>query len=207
MQHSPVGAHPLPGMRPLWPAVTGKFVSKRAAIVTFQRLAELTAVDSQVTGHACRVTGAQAMAVAGVDVCLIQAFWRWGSRAVLECIRDCHLTSVENVSRKVTHGLRLMEVREHSPAHGAGGRPGSSCGVRTDFRTSTGRQSSDGDWRVKHGNTKDQIEQGMKKNTREDKTKFVVCAGAACQEPHNMLVWTSMDSSGGEDPVWSMVKS
>ena len=27
--HSPVGAHPLPGMRPLWPAVSGKFVRKR----------------------------------------------------------------------------------------------------------------------------------------------------------------------------------
>ena len=100
-------------MRPLWPAVSGKFVSKIAATVTFQRLAELTVMDSQVTGHACRVTGAQAMAVAGVDVWLIQAFCRWGSRAVLEYIRDCHLTSAENVSRKVTHGLRLMEVREN----------------------------------------------------------------------------------------------
>ena len=29
-----------------------------AATVTFQRLAELTVVDSQVTGHPCRVTGA-----------------------------------------------------------------------------------------------------------------------------------------------------
>ena len=33
-QHSPVGAHPLPGMRSLWPAVSGKFVSKRVATVT-----------------------------------------------------------------------------------------------------------------------------------------------------------------------------
>ena len=73
-QHSPVGAHPLPGMRPLWPAVSGKFVSKRAATATFQSLAELTVVDSQVTGHACRVTGVQVMAVAGVDMWLIQAF-------------------------------------------------------------------------------------------------------------------------------------
>ena len=45
-------------------------MSKRAATATFQKLAVLTAVDSQVTGHACRVTGAQAMAVAGVDVWL-----------------------------------------------------------------------------------------------------------------------------------------
>ena len=85
-------------MRPLWPAVSGKFVSKRAATATFQKLAVLTAVDSQ-----------QAMAVAGVDVWLIQAFCLWGSRVILEYIRDCHLTSAEDVSRRVTHGLRLME--------------------------------------------------------------------------------------------------
>ena len=57
--------------------------------------------------------GSLGMAVAGVDVWLIQAFCRWGSRVVLEYFRDCHLTSVEDVSRKVTHGLRLMEVREN----------------------------------------------------------------------------------------------
>ena len=82
------------------------------------------------------------MAVAGVDVWLIQAFCRWGSRAVLEYIRDCHLTSAENVSRKVTHGLRLMEVREniHQRMELEAGL-GSSCGVRTDFQTSTGSKS------------------------------------------------------------------
>ena len=46
-QHSRVGAHPFPGMRPLWPAVSGKFLSKRVATTTFQSLAELTAVDSK----------------------------------------------------------------------------------------------------------------------------------------------------------------
>ena len=97
LRHGPVGAHPIPEMRPLWPSVEGKFVSKRAATLTFQKLAELTAVDTTVTGHACRATGAQAMAVAGVDV--IQAFCRWGSRAVVEYIRDCHLTSQTNPSR------------------------------------------------------------------------------------------------------------
>ena len=87
-------------------------MSKRAATLTFQKLAELTAVDTTVTGHACRVTGAQAMAVAGVDVWLIQAFCRWRSRAVVEYIRDCHLTSAMDVATRVTRGLRLMEVRE-----------------------------------------------------------------------------------------------
>ena len=59
------------------------------------------------------VVGAQAMAVAGVDVWLIQAFCRWGSRAVVEYIRDCHLSSAMDVATRVTRGLRLMEVREN----------------------------------------------------------------------------------------------
>ena len=42
----PVGAHPIPGMRPLWPTVDGKFVSKRAATLTFS---EARRVDS--SGH------------------------------------------------------------------------------------------------------------------------------------------------------------
>ena len=76
--HCPDGAHPIP----LWPSVEGQFVSKREATLTFQKLAALTGTDARITGHACRVTGAQAMAVAGVDIRLIQAFCRWGSRAV-----------------------------------------------------------------------------------------------------------------------------
>ena len=177
-QHGPVGAHPLPGMRPLWPAVSGKFVSKRAATATFQKLAVLTAVDSQVTGHACRVTGAQAMAVAGVDVWLIQAFCRWGSRVILEYIRDCHLTSAEDVSRKVTHGLRLMEVRENIYQRfesEVGQGQAVEC-ERTFKQVLEARVAEMGIRELKHVNIKDQIEQGMIKNTRENKVKFVVCA-------------------------------
>ena len=57
------------------------------------------------------------MAVAGVDVWFIQAFCRWGSRAVVEYIRDCHLTSAMDVATRVTRGLRLMEVRENIYQH------------------------------------------------------------------------------------------
>ena len=67
-------------MRPLWPAVSGKFVSKRAATANVSEVGGVDSSGLQVMGHACRVTGAQAMAVAGVDVWLIQAFCRWGSR-------------------------------------------------------------------------------------------------------------------------------
>ena len=72
------------------------------------------------------------MAAAGVDIWLIQAFCRWGSRAVLEYVRDCHSPSTTDVAAKVTKGLRLMEVREKlAPAHGRShSRTGKSCGVR-----------------------------------------------------------------------------
>ena len=99
-------------MRPLWPSAQGKFVSKRAATRTFQKLASLAGVDSRITGHMCRVTGAQAMAVAGVDLWLTQAFCRWGSGAVLEYVRDCQLSAAVEVSAQVAKGVQIMEVRE-----------------------------------------------------------------------------------------------
>ena len=46
LRHGPVGAHPIPGMRPLWPSVEGKFVSKRACYDDFPERG--TRVGSQV---------------------------------------------------------------------------------------------------------------------------------------------------------------
>ena len=66
----------------------------------------------RITGHVCRVTGAQAMAVAGIELWLIQAFCRWGSRAVLECVRDCQLASANDLAVRVAKGVQLTEVRD-----------------------------------------------------------------------------------------------
>ena len=169
-------------------------LSKRAATATFQKFAVLTAVDSQVTGHASWVTGAQAMAVAGVDVWLIQAFCRWGSRVILEYIRDCHLTSAEDVSRKVTHGLRLMEVREniYERIESEVDQGQAVECERTFKQVLEARVAEMGIGELKHVNIKDQIEQGMIKNTRENQVKFVVCASGGV----GMLVWAPMDASG-----------
>ena len=49
LHHGPDGAHPIPGMRPFWPSVGGQFVSKRAATLTFQKLAALTGTDARTT--------------------------------------------------------------------------------------------------------------------------------------------------------------
>ena len=48
-------------------------VSKQKASHVDQKLDVLCGVDSRVTGHVCRVTGAQAMVVSGVELGLVWA--------------------------------------------------------------------------------------------------------------------------------------
>ena len=90
-----------------------EFPSKKSVTLTFQKLAGLSGVDVKITGHVCRVTGVQAMAVAGIELWLIQAFCRWGSRAVLEYVRDCQLASATDLAVRVAKGVQLTEVRQH----------------------------------------------------------------------------------------------
>ena len=52
------------------------------------------------------------MAVAGIELWLIQAFCRWGSRAVLEYVRDCQLASATDLAERVAKGVQLTEVRD-----------------------------------------------------------------------------------------------
>ena len=52
------------------------------------------------------------MAVAGIELWLIQAFCRWGSRAVLEYVRDCQLASATDLAVRVAKGVQLTEVRD-----------------------------------------------------------------------------------------------
>ena len=61
----------LPGMRPC-PTRSCQFPSKKASHVD-QKLGVLCGLDSRVTGHVCRVTGAQAMVVSGVELGLVWA--------------------------------------------------------------------------------------------------------------------------------------
>ena len=109
---APAGANPDPGMRPLCPTRRGQFRSKKSATLTFQKLAGLSGEDARITGHVCRVTGAKAMAVAGMELWLIQAFCRLGSRAVLEYVRDCQLASATDLAERVAKGAQLTEVRD-----------------------------------------------------------------------------------------------
>ena len=52
------------------------------------------------------------MAAAGIELWLIQAFCRWGSRAVFEYVRDCQLASATDMAVRVAKGLQLTEVWE-----------------------------------------------------------------------------------------------
>jgi hypothetical protein len=108
--HTSLGNDPDDGA--LWPTATGGFGTKAMAANNFKALAELIGITTNITGHVCRVTGAQAMAVAGIEVWLIQAFCRWGSEAVLGYLRDSQLATTEQISGRVKEGLRLAEVRD-----------------------------------------------------------------------------------------------
>ena len=82
----------------------GQVRSKRAATLTFQKLAVDTTV-ARVSGHWLRWRS--------LESTLIQASCRWDSRAMVGCIRDCHLSSAVDVVTRVTRGQQLMEVREN----------------------------------------------------------------------------------------------
>ena len=102
-----------PRMRPLWPFVGGKFVSKTSARHTFS---ETRGVDTdrhkshgarlpshRGTGHSSGSSGR----VVDSGVC------RRRSTAVLEYVRNCHVSSAMYVTTQVTHELRIMEVWEN----------------------------------------------------------------------------------------------
>ena len=97
---------------PLWPTMDGTFTLKKESVLTMQCLATRTGTTDRITGHTCRVTGAQTMAKAGIDVWVIQSFCRWGSSAVLEYVRDCHLDGARGMAREVAKSLRIEAVRE-----------------------------------------------------------------------------------------------
>ena len=83
---------------PLFPAADGTAVLKDKMVATIVEAARRLKVptitpdhSARVSGHSLRVTGAQGLARAGVDVWAVQLLGRWGSNAVLEYIREVPL--------------------------------------------------------------------------------------------------------------------
>ena len=83
---------------PLFPTAEGAAVSKESMVATIVEAARRLQVplatpdlSARVSGHSLRVTGAQGLARAGVDVWAIQLLGRWGSATVLEYVQEVPL--------------------------------------------------------------------------------------------------------------------
>ena len=68
---------------------------------TIVKAAELLGVPAKdghgrerISGHTLRVTGAQGLAMAGLELWAIQLLGRWGSQSVTRYVRDAHLETV-----------------------------------------------------------------------------------------------------------------
>ena len=71
--------------------------------------------SARVSGHSLRVTGAQGLARAGLDVWAIQLLGRWGSAAVLGYIREVPLELAATWATKAARAMTLEEVMRQRP--------------------------------------------------------------------------------------------
>merc|ERR1712086_1037609 len=105
---------------PLFPAVDGSVVTKDCMVATIVDAARRLRVplespdqSARISGHSLRVTGAQGLARAGLDVWAIQLLGRWGSDAVLGYIREVPLELAATWAAKAARAMTLEEVMRH----------------------------------------------------------------------------------------------
>ena len=112
------------GDLPLFPSTDGLTVTKDKMVQTIVEAARRLGVpratpdaSARISGHSLRVTGAQGLAKAGVDVWAIQLLGRWGSSAVLGYIREVPLELSATLVARAARTMTLDEVvRERSRA-------------------------------------------------------------------------------------------
>ena len=112
---------------PLFPAEDGTVVTKERMVATIVDAARRLRVplespdqSARISGHSLRVTGAQGLARAGLDVWAIQLLGRWGSDAVLGYIREVPLELAATWAAKAARAMTLEEVmRRRSPSAAA----------------------------------------------------------------------------------------
>ena len=118
-------AEGIEGDLPLFPDELGQTVTKEAMTSTIVKAAELLGLptasadgSARVSGHTLRVTGAQGLARAGLDVWAIQLLGRWGSATVLEYIQEVPLERAAEwatrASLKWSMDLAAEKVRSSS---------------------------------------------------------------------------------------------
>ena len=111
---------------PLFPDRHGSALSKGAVIDAIREVAAQAGeplVRSDGVGnerhrfheHVLRVTGAQFLARAGLELLLIQLFARWGSAAVLRYVQQAPLSNQQGVAQAAIRGLTLQEVDRLAP--------------------------------------------------------------------------------------------
>ena len=126
-----------------------------------------------------------------MDIWLIQASCRWGSRAVLGYVRDCHLSAATDVAAKVTKGLRLMEVRENLYQRmeiAVGPESRQECEQECASEAKVEEMDVT---ELKHEDVQGLVEKGMLKAVRETKVKFVLCADSGMGKLHIKKVGTT----------------
>ena len=114
---------------PLFPEASGKPCTKDGVTATGRhaaaKLGQAVRDASGLwlhSGHAMRVTGAQALARAGLSEHQISLLARWGSSAVLRYIRSAPLTSSHRLAAQALAGWIAARNFDHVPGSEAGPR-------------------------------------------------------------------------------------
>ena len=101
---------------PLFPNLGGKICEKEEMSATICHAASLLQVvvpansNEKFTGHSLRVTGAQGLAAAGLDVWAVQLLGRWGSSAVKSYVRSAQLERAASWAAKVSKTTALEDL-------------------------------------------------------------------------------------------------
>ena len=124
---------------PFFPTAQGGVVSKSMMVEVILCAADLLKVDKQtadggerVSGHSLRVTGAQGLSRAGLDVWAIQLLGRWGSEAVLTYVRSVPLQKSAEWAQKVMTKALEDKLQEEPAQEGraiTGADPKSCVGM------------------------------------------------------------------------------
>ena len=101
---------------PFFPDSGGRTCCKDAVAATLVEAARMLEVPTvtatgRITGHSLRVTGAQGLAAAGLDLWAIQLLGRWGSLAIKSYVREAHLEQAEVWARRVAQHTDLQDLK------------------------------------------------------------------------------------------------
>ncbi|CAE7481466.1 PAPP5 [Symbiodinium natans] len=108
-----------PGHAPVFTDVEGYPPSKAGWANTFQSLAAALGLPvtfrngaRAFTGHSARATGAQFMAIKGIELWRIQIFGRWGSAVVLRYLREAPVEQLGQLAVEAGHADSLARARK-----------------------------------------------------------------------------------------------